>query len=556
MLQILGWGCTSLKEMRTELRVVTEDSLKYLEYCIGLGQKFENPPSVILELHPQTPQGQENVGVTDISSTVSFQCYAKGISPMRKRPEDKAADVNRTTLDAGHHTTRMHANFTWKLVGVSRNVTHDVFHSYPFYNSEQQSQRYVEIKDGSYLVPATLTENQRLVYLQAARYANDSYFELLRLLGSEVRGRIVKMYPESGWRVGKTAERLEVKIGKLSQEVARYVAPVGQLTVYDHTLNELQLLRLFRASTLPNFSDEARFVIAEMIRTVAEVDPTILSELRAPLSEVESGGFYEEYVLQHKREFDALLGDRQSVIRGDLMGANVVLASAVRNVLGLPEVIMSQKDALDLLVNPALNPLLADVYESGMMDPLTSCLRQASVTFSSKLSHAGDSQRQRHRRTPGATPPIEATYDGNPDYITPLVIRENNGLKGKYNEIIEKMYDNVDSALKSGIPKNLALLLLPNAHAIRVTESGDIFDWLHRWKQRLCFLAQEEIFFASVEQVEQLAAVFPETRQMLLAPCGVRQSAGVRPRCPEGEKWCGRPVYGWTIERYKKERLI
>lgn len=535
---------------------ILNDPEKYLEYCLSLKSKFENPPNISLELLTRVPPEQEDIGVTDISSTTAFQCYAKGISPMRRRPEVKAIEVNNATLDAGHHTTRMHAYFTWKLVGVTRNVTHDVFHSYPFYNTEQQSQRYVEIKDGSFLMPAGLTENQRDCYLKAARFANDSYFNLLKMLELKVRNRVIKMYPEGGWRVGKTAERLEAKIGKLSQEIARYVAPIGQLTVYDHTLNELQLLRLFRSSNLPHFSDEARYVIAEMIRTVSEIDPTIISELRAPLPTLKREDFYEEYVLDQKREFDKLLGDRQSAMRGDLMGAGIVLAGAVRNVLGLPQARMSDQDALTLLINPASNQLLADVYESGIMDPLTSCLRQISITFSTKLSHAGDSQRQRHRRTPGATPPIEATYDGKADYTIPLVIREDESLKGEYVEMMKKIYENVDAALKAGIPKNLALLLLPNAHAIRVTESGDMFDWLHRWKQRLCYLAQEEIFFVAVEQVEQVVKDFPETREMLLAPCGVRQVAGVRPRCPEGGKWCGKPVYNWEIDRYAKERLI
>lgn len=542
--------------MGKEVIEINKDPQKYLEYCLRLGRKFENPPTVSLELRTRVPQGQEDVGVTDISSTTAFQCYAKGVSPIRRRPEEKAAEVNRVTLDAGHHTTRMHTHLTWKLVGVSRSATHDVFHSYPFYNSEQQSQRYVEIKDGSFIVPAGLTESQRNCYLKAARYANDSYFELLSVLEPGVRERVVRMYPKEGWGVEATADRLGGKIGKLSQEVARYVAPIGQLTIYDHTLNELQLLRLFRASTLSNFSDEAKYVIAKMVRTVSEVDPTILSELRKPLDVAESNGFCEEYVLQRKKEFDALLENKQSVMRGDLVRAGIVLAGAARNILGMPESMMPDQKVLDLLMNPNSNPLLADVYETGMMDPLTSCLRQVSITFSSKLSHAGDSQRQRHRRTPGATPAIEATYDGNPDYMTPLVIRDNEDLRRRYEAMMEQIYTNVDDAIKTGIPKNLALLLLPNAHAIRVTESGDLFDWLHRWKQRLCYLAQEEIFFVSVEQVEQVARVFPEAVNMLLAPCGVRQAAGVRPRCPEGEKWCGRPVFNWPIEKYKKERFI
>jgi hypothetical protein len=69
-------------------------------------------------------------------------------------------------------------------------------------------------------------------------------------------------------------------------------------------------------------------------------------------------------------------------------------------------------------------------------------------------------------------------------------------------------------------------------------------------------LAQEEIFFISVEQVEQLARALPETASMLLAPCGIRTQARVSPRCPEKERWCGQPVFNWPIEEYTKHRLI
>ena len=56
------------------------------------------------------------------------------------------------------------------------------------------------------------------------------------------------------------------------------------------------------------------------------------------------------------------------------------------------------------------------------------------------------------------------------------------------------MFENVDRALEMGIPREYATLLIPNAINIRVIEGGDLFDWIHRWKQRLCYLAQEEIF--------------------------------------------------------------
>src|SRR5258708_2819207 len=188
-----------------------------------------------------------------------------------------------------------------------------------------------------------------------------------------------------------------------------------------------------------------------------------------------------------------------------------------------------------------------------MFDPLTSCLRQVSATFVTRLSHTAESQRQRQRRTPGAVPVVN--YDGTPDYMTPLVINENPELKTKYDEIMTNIYGNIEKCIVAGIPREVAIKLLPNAHMIRIVETGDLFDWLHRFKQRLCFLAQEEICFISIEQVEQLLEVIPDAEKMFQAPCGVAHVAGTG-KCPEGDRWCGKPVWKWNIKRYKKERLI
>ncbi len=524
---------------------------------IGLGQKFEDPPQVKLSLISRPPDSEEIYGARDIAVTTAFQCYAPGIARMRIREDEKSQRVADSTLEAGHHTTRMHQHMTMQIIGATRSVTHDWFHAHPFYNSEQQSQRYVEAKEGNYLVPNDLSTSQREKYLNAASYANNAYFEILEPLREEADRRIRKMYPEKGWRVESTADRLESKGKKVAQEVARYVLPIGQKTTFYHTLSELQLIRLFRSSGFSNVSDEGRFIIGRMIQEVAGRDPSILQELDVPLSSSQSDTVGQGDNLKvYRKEFDEQLNGSQSVLRHFPHDASEMLASTVRNILGRPLASMTDEEALGRVLDPSQNPVLSDVFETGMMDPLTTSLRELNVTFATKLSHTADSQRQRHRRTPGATPPIEATYDGTPDYITPLIIRENPGLKQLYDAKMEVIYSNVAEALNIGIPAEYALLLLPNANTLRVVESGDLFDWLHRWKQRLCYLAQEEIFFISVEQVEQVGELLPEAKDMLLAPCGVRQTAGIRPRCPEGDRWCGRPVYNWRLERYKEGRMV
>lgn len=481
-----------------------------------------------LRLISQSPEG-ELIQAESVAASTAIQCYAPGVAKMVNRGDEKALGIARSTLEAGHHTTRMHTYYTWQLVGVTRSITHDVFHSTPFYNSEQQSQRYVLAKEGFFLVPKGLTTEQYNFYRGSADFANKAYLELLEGLKPLVEERVKSMNPIDGWRVSRTKERLENKIRKLSQEIARYVLPLGQLTTYFHTLSELQLLRLFRASKMPGFTDEAKFVIASMIAEVAAKDKTILNELRSPVDEAETDVTQPIDIEQ----FDSLLGKKFSAL--------LDLSSGI--------------DPSKLLCL-SRSRLLGDVFDVGMFSNEISQMREIWLTFATKLSHAGDSQRQRHRRTAAGVMPIGSIFNGRADFITPLVIRENDKMRQKYENMVNQMFNNVNTALETGMPKDIALLLLPNAVSIRIVESGDLFDWVHRWKQRLCYLAQEEIFFVSVHQVKDVLEKMPELRNVILAPCGIRQLSKISPRCPEGDRWCGQPVFNWQIEEYEKHRLI
>lgn len=526
----------------------------YLNYCLSLNDRFAAAPGIKLVLATQPVSGNKEIGALDVVVTTAKQCYAPGTALLKQQRDERSVAIATSTLEAGHHTTRQHTHYTWRFDGVSRHVTHDVLHTSPFYNSEQQSQRFVEVEEGAYVRPAGLSERQATIFKESADYSNRVYGEFLALLAPEVEARMRAMYPRSGWSVDRTAARLNSKAKKICQEVARYVLPIAQKTNYYHTLSELQLLRMFRSSMMENFSDEARFIIGSMVATVAKHDSTILDELRKPLSENPRTRSSNRSVTINKNRFDAALGGLNSRMLPLPEDARGVLARATRNVLGDPD--LSDSEALNLVFDPAVNPYLGDVYDVGMFDPLTSTLRQVSPVFLTKLSHTADSQRQRHRMTPGATPSIDASYDGSPDYVTPLIVRESDKLRVAYEDAMGRIYENVEQAFVSGMPREQALTLLPNAHALRIVESGDMFDFIHRWRLRLCYLAQEEIFFVSVEQAQQVLKEFPEGENVFKSPCGIRKAAGITPRCPEGDRFCGKPVFNMRLEEYVAGRLV
>jgi len=94
-----------------------------------------------------------------------------------------------------------------------------------------------------------------------------------------------------------------------------------------------------------------------------------------------------------------------------------------------------------------------------------------------------------------------------------------------------------------GVPAETAHYLLPNAVAIRFTESADLLNLHHKHTMRLCLNAQEEIWRASMDEAEEVRRVHPRIGRWLLPPCSQRAQAGAKPPCPEGSRYCGVPVW-------------
>src|SRR5690606_36133277 len=98
--------------------------------------------------------------------------------------------------------------------------------------------------------------------------------------------------------------------------------------------------------------------------------------------------------------------------------------------------------------------------------------------------------------------------------------------------------------LDDGVEPEKVLYLLPNAHRVRFYETGTLMTYYWKWVKRLCYNAQREIFESAHQETMQVANVLPEIgRYVNGPPCVLRSNAGTRPACPEGERYCGVPVW-------------
>ena len=67
-----------------------------------------------------------------------------------------------------------------------------------------------------------------------------------------------------------------------------------------------------------------------------------------------------------------------------------------------------------------------------------------------------------------------------------------------------------------------------------------------------CLNAQEEIFQASMEEVNQVMQVHPFLAKYIGPPCAIRNGI-VTPKCTEGDRFCGVPV--WKTFPYVTRQL-
>jgi len=479
----------------------------------------------------------------DSAMAAARTCYAPRLIGPEEITEKQRVMIGSSTYFGGHHTVYQHAHFEFGLENISRHFVWSFLHAHPFYNSEQQSQRYVRLDRAHAFVPASLASAERAIYEKAVARAWEHYRELTRVLEPGAREILSDIWHISPMSHPKRAQKVERQAEKRAIEVARYVLPVAAFTTMVHTVSGIVLHRLWRMAGASDTPTEARNIIGEMVARVREVDPQFFdrfdNEPMEDLPEWQAPAHDGEAFAQ---EFDTRLAGLTSRLIDYSPGAIAAMAESYRAVAGLTASECSDAEALDRMLNPARNPYRRETLNIGVHAPMMRPLQHANFTFAKKISHTADSQDQRHRMVPGSRPLLTLADTRSPDYITPMLIRENPRALEIYQKAMEEAWAAKNELLDRGVSRESALYLLPNAKSIRLVESGSLLHLLHKWTMRTCFNAQEEIYQSSIEEVEQVRAAFPSMARYIGPPCYLR--AGIStPICTEGSHFCGVKVW-------------
>ncbi len=485
----------------------------------------------------------------DSAIAAARTCYAPRLIQPEEVNDKQRLQIGAATFYGGHHTVFQHAHFEFGLENISRQFVWSFLHAHPFYNSEQQSQRYVRMDRVQAYVPPpgpNFGPAERAIYEAAVVRAWDSYRELTELLKPGAREILNEIWHISPMSHPKRIKKVDGQTEKRAIEVARYVLPVAAFTTMVHTLSGIVLHRLWKMQAASDTPSEARAVIGAMVARVHETDPQFFDRFEnEPMEDLPEWkhagppGRGDAFA----REFDERLGGMTSKLLDYSANAPAVMAEAYRAVVGVTRAECGDAEALDRVLNPARNPYRLQTLNIGVHAPMMRVLQHANYTFAKKISHTADSQDQRHRMVPASRPLLVLTDTRQPDFIVPMLIKENPRAREVYERAMADAWTAKNQLLDRGVPREFALYLLPNAAAVRLVETGSLLHLMHKWTMRTCFNAQEEIYQASMEEIRQLAQVQPEVMKHMGPPCHLR--AGITtPICTEGSHFCGVKV--WT----------
>ncbi len=433
-----------------------------------------------------------NYKPTDIAVGSARSCYfGKNIvTPESASNWNKKTSLLDSIFKAGHHTTLQHYHFTILIEGMSRHLIWRLLHSHMFYNSEQVSQRYAKMNIENFYIPQKANKNKWNEYYQKMF----SYYEFF----------CEKLEPIMKEKLPKFQKHIA---NKKAQEMARYLLPVGMKAHLYHTINVITALRYINvASFLPESKTEAKEFVELLEKEILKIDKDL-----KPLIEFAK----KEKVVFPKIDMDKFRSS-ENVNVFDVVNYDFEINENYAGILRASNIF----------------------FDESLLGGFNSYI---------KLSFSADAQNQRHRRSPAIRPALKDIYKR--DFYIPPIIKEN--FLNEYNEAIEYSYQFFELQ-KEILGFDEAVYSLVNAHNIEIVEKDDFNEFTHKAQMRLCYNAQQEIFDIVYSQIKELKQNGVNIDNFL-PPCAVRFKEGIKPYCPEGDRFCGVKVWKLGFDEYKRD---
>ena len=197
-----------------------------------------------------------NVSLLSYTKNADAICAAAGRSCYSEKPSADLVsmkDPEKTLsniVGLGHHSVLEHAVFTFSVDGVSRALTHQLVR-HRIASFSQQSQRYVPLKEPTYVIPDTVKADPASLALY-----------------NDMMEKIWDAY-------AKLAETIPA-------EDARYILPNGCTTNITITMNARELRHFFSLRCCERAQWEIRDMADRMLALCKEVSPVIFNDAGPP----------------------------------------------------------------------------------------------------------------------------------------------------------------------------------------------------------------------------------------------------------------------------------
>lgn len=469
-------------------------------------------------------------GAAAISADVAPDWMALEEAVRKRRAGDEA--IASSIYEAGHHTPFQHPTFVFRLEGISRHVVESYLHSHSFYNSEQQSQRYVSMDEPKYVTPAAILANPEAlaVFDDAMRKAWRNY-DYLKSLAIDAQEKVMLGI---GKVKGLNEKEVRLEAEKKAQEMARYIIPIAAATQLYHTVSGIVLARYTFMRGRAECQSEFAAIVDGMLAAVQAVDPQFHARI--------TQGQIPFHIEDSDTAAVASAPKPCSTLVASTEAGDAVAQRALGLVLGqsLPD--------LNAVMDPARNPAWNATLNAWDHSPALRSLKHVNLTFEKCISLTAFAQDQRHRMTPASRPLLAPVARSKAAYFEPDVFQGE--VLEIYRAALQDMETTRHHLMHLGVSAEDAAYLLPNATLISFLQSGDLLGWIHKWRLRLCFNAQKEIYMRTLEEVRQAQARFPALLRFLGPPCSFIAAAlpesdqdDVSKCCPEGKRWCGVKVW-------------
>ena len=189
----------------------------------------------------------------------------------------------------------------------------------------------------------------------------------------------------------------------------------------------------------------------------------------------------------------------------------------------------AQPDILQKEETEKIKHLLDIVIKMGH----TSVVEHASFTFSiSGVSRALTHQLVRHRIASYSQQSQRYVKLTHPQYVIPPSIAKHKDIKKKYDNMIHHLWEFYHTMEKSGIPREDARYILPNAAHSNIIVSMNARSLLNFFDLRCCLYAQWEIRALAYKMLQLLQNVAPIIFSSAGPPCHTRHE------CPLEKKNC------------------